>query len=243
MTATTVVELPRRGGDSYLTDGMTISSWLLTHDHKRIAILYCLSITAFFFIGGTAAAAIRLNLITPQGLLLDAETYNRIFTLHGVVMVWLFLVPSIPTTFGNFLLPLMIGAKDLAFPRIQARRASEDWVCLGRRVRHRGYRPAPRIAGQPGSCGRFGGEVKPPGNRLREGPECGERCGAKRVSLASLLIAANASSPGSRTSTKVRSPALCATSFDFTGDSFLLCERCPDAQRSKSICGEKLTSQ
>jgi cytochrome c oxidase subunit I len=118
MTAATVVELPRRGADSYLTDGSTLASWLLTHDHKRIAILYCLSITAFFFVGGAAAAAIRLNLITPQGLLLDAETYNRIFTLHGVVMVWLFLVPSIPTTFGNFLLPLMLGAKDLAFPRI-----------------------------------------------------------------------------------------------------------------------------
>ncbi|HWD58470.1 MAG TPA: cytochrome c oxidase subunit I [Stellaceae bacterium] len=118
MTATTIVELPRPRGDSYLTDGTTLSSWLLTHDHKRIAILYCLSITVFFFIGGAAAALIRLNLITPRGLLLDAETYNRIFTLHGVVMVWLFLVPSIPTTFGNFLLPLMLGAKDLAFPRI-----------------------------------------------------------------------------------------------------------------------------
>ncbi len=118
MTAATIVELPHRHGDSYLTDGTTISSWLLTHDHKRIAILYTLSITGFFFIGGAAAALIRLNLLTPQGLLLDAETYNRIFTLHGVVMVWLFLVPSIPTTFGNFMLPLMLGAKDLAFPRI-----------------------------------------------------------------------------------------------------------------------------
>ncbi|MFZ2008243.1 MAG: cbb3-type cytochrome c oxidase subunit I [Stellaceae bacterium] len=118
MTATTVAELPQRHGDSYLTDGTTISSWLLTHDHKRIAILYCLSITVFFFVGGAAAALIRLNLLSPQGLLLDAETYNRTFTLHGVVMVWLFLVPSIPTTFGNFMLPLMLGAKDLAFPRI-----------------------------------------------------------------------------------------------------------------------------
>ena len=118
MTTITVVDIPQRRGDSYLTDGATISSWLLTHDHKRIAVLYCLTITTFFFIGGAAAALIRLNLLTPQGLLLDAETYNRTFTLHGVVMVWLFLVPSIPTTFGNFLLPLMLGAKDLAFPRI-----------------------------------------------------------------------------------------------------------------------------
>ncbi|HEX3862810.1 MAG TPA: cytochrome c oxidase subunit I [Stellaceae bacterium] len=119
MTVTTIGELPRQGeGDSYLTDGTTLGSWLLTHDHKRIAILYCLSITVFFFIGGAGAALIRLNLMTPQGTLFDAETYNRLFTLHGVVMVWLFLVPSIPTTFGNFLIPLMLGAKDLAFPRL-----------------------------------------------------------------------------------------------------------------------------
>jgi cytochrome c oxidase subunit I len=118
MTVTTIAELPRERGDSYLTDGSTLSSWLLTHDHKRIAVLYCLTITTFFFIGGAAAALIRLSLLTPRGALLDAETFNRTFTLHGVVMVWLFLVPSIPTTFGNFLIPLMIGAKDLAFPRL-----------------------------------------------------------------------------------------------------------------------------
>jgi cytochrome c oxidase subunit 1 len=118
MTVTTIADVPPRRGDSYLTDGTTIASWLLTNDHKRIAILYCLTITVFFFIGGAAAALIRLNLLTPRGLLFDAETYNRIFTLHGVVMVWLFLVPSVPTTFGNFLIPLMLGAKDLAFPRI-----------------------------------------------------------------------------------------------------------------------------
>ncbi len=103
---------------SYLTNGTTLASWLLTRDHKRIAILYFISITAFFFVGGAAAALIRINLLTPQGTLLDAETYNRVFTLHGVVMVWLFLVPSIPTTFGNFMLPLMLGARDLAFPRL-----------------------------------------------------------------------------------------------------------------------------
>jgi len=118
MTVTTVAELPHERGGSYLTDGTTLASWLLTRDHKRIAILYTLTITAFFFIGGAAAAVIRLNLLTPEGTLVDAATYNRIFTLHGVVMVWLFLVPSIPTTFGNFLIPLMLGAKDLAFPRL-----------------------------------------------------------------------------------------------------------------------------
>jgi cytochrome c oxidase subunit 1 len=111
-------DLPAPPADSYLTDGATLASWLLTRDHKRIAILYFISITAFFFVGGAAAALIRINLLTPQGTLLDAETYNRVFTLHGVVMVWLFLVPSIPTTFGNFMLPLMLGARDLAFPRL-----------------------------------------------------------------------------------------------------------------------------
>ncbi len=104
--------------DSYLTDGWTIRSWLLTTDHKRIALLYLASITAFFFLGGTAAAIMRLNLLTPVGTLVSAETYNRLFTMHGVVMVWFFLVPAVPVTLGNFIVPLMIGARDLAFPRL-----------------------------------------------------------------------------------------------------------------------------
>lgn len=99
-------------------DGYTIRSWLLSHDHKRIAILYLLSVTGFFLIGGVSAALIRLELITPQGDLLSHDGYNRAFTLHGVIMVWLFLIPSIPNTLGNFLIPLMIGARDLAFPRL-----------------------------------------------------------------------------------------------------------------------------
>lgn len=103
---------------SYLEDGKTLRSWLLTTDHKRIAILYAISITVFFFIGGTAAALIRYNLITPQGALPSAETYNRLFTMHGVIMVWFFLVPAAPVTIGNFIIPLMIGARDLAFPKI-----------------------------------------------------------------------------------------------------------------------------
>jgi cytochrome c oxidase subunit I len=103
---------------SYLTDGLTLRSWLLTTDHKRIALLYLGSITLFFFIGGFAAALVRLNLIEPRGLLGSAETYNRLFTLHGVVMVWFFLVPAVPVTLGNFLIPLMLGARDLAFPRL-----------------------------------------------------------------------------------------------------------------------------
>ena len=95
---------------SYLTDGNTLRSWLATHDHKRIAILYALAITFFFFLGGIAAALIRLELATPAGDVMSADTYNKTFTFHGVVMVWFFLIPSIPTTLGNFLLPIMVGA-------------------------------------------------------------------------------------------------------------------------------------
>jgi cytochrome c oxidase subunit I len=103
---------------SYLTDGYGLRSWLLTTDHKRIALLYFATITFFFFVGGAAAALVRYNLIVPEGLISSAETYNRLFTMHGVVMVWLFLVPAVPVTLGNFLVPLMLGARDLAFPRL-----------------------------------------------------------------------------------------------------------------------------
>src|SRR6266849_3800399 len=104
--------------ENYLNIGYSVKSWLLTTDHKRIAILYLLVITVMFFIGGLAITIVRLNLMTPDGSLVDADTYNRLFTLHGVIMVFFFLVPVIPTVLGNFFLPLMIGAKDLAFPRI-----------------------------------------------------------------------------------------------------------------------------
>jgi cytochrome c oxidase subunit 1 len=102
---------------SFLTAEHTVASWLFTRDHKRIALLFFASITFFFFVGGFAATLIRLNLATPEGLLQPA-VYNRMFTMHGVIMVWFFLIPSIPTTFGNFFVPLMIGARDLAFPRV-----------------------------------------------------------------------------------------------------------------------------
>jgi cytochrome c oxidase subunit I len=104
--------------NSYLREGFTLRSWLLTHDHKRIALLYMISITGFFFLGGAAATLIRLELMTPAGDLVDAHTYNELFTVHGVVMVWFFLIPSIPATLGNFLIPLMIGAREVAFPRL-----------------------------------------------------------------------------------------------------------------------------
>jgi cytochrome c oxidase subunit 1 len=103
---------------SYLTEGFSLKSWLTTHDHKRIALLYLVSITAFFFVGGAAAALIRLELVTPNGDLVTHDTYNKLFTMHGVIMVWMFLIPSIPSALGNFLIPMMIGARDLAFPRL-----------------------------------------------------------------------------------------------------------------------------
>jgi cytochrome c oxidase subunit 1 len=104
--------------DSYLAAGYSLRSWLTTHDHKRIALLYMGAITAFFFIGGAAATLMRLNLATPEGTLVQAKTYNELFTAHGVIMVWFFLIPSIPSVLGNFLIPLMVGARDLAFPRL-----------------------------------------------------------------------------------------------------------------------------
>jgi cytochrome c oxidase subunit 1 len=104
--------------DNYLRDGYGLRSWFFTHDHKRIAVLYAISITVFFLLGGAAAGIMRLELVTPQGDLVSDDTYNKLFTLHGVIMVWLFLIPSIPSVLGNFLLPLMLGAKDLAFPRL-----------------------------------------------------------------------------------------------------------------------------
>jgi cytochrome c oxidase subunit 1 len=113
----TVVE-PPRVRETYLNVGQTLRSWLLTRDHKRIGILYCLSITFMFMIAAGGAALVRVNLLTPSGVLSEPSMYNKAFTIHGVLMVWWFLVPSIPTTLGNFLIPLMIGARDLAFPRL-----------------------------------------------------------------------------------------------------------------------------
>src|ERR1700728_687035 len=93
-------------------------SWLFTTDHKRIAVLYLISISVMFALGGVFAGLIRTELLTPEGDLFNSDTYNKIFTMHGVVMIFFFLIPSIPATFGNFLVPMMIGAEDLAFPRI-----------------------------------------------------------------------------------------------------------------------------
>src|SRR6187399_2414828 len=102
----------------YLNNGHGLKSWLLTKDHKRIAIMYLISISVMFLIGGLFAMGIRLELATPQGDFVSSDTYNKFFTMHGVIMVFFFLIPSIPAVLGNFMIPPMIGAKDLAFPRI-----------------------------------------------------------------------------------------------------------------------------
>jgi len=118
MSTAAVVESPAGSRVHYLNASYGIKSWLFTTDHKRIALLYLGSITFMFFIGGAAATLIRLHLIEPTGALVQPETYNKLFTVHGVVMIFFFLIPSIPAVLGNFLVPLMVGARDLAFPRI-----------------------------------------------------------------------------------------------------------------------------
>lgn len=102
----------------YLNAGYGLKSWLLTKDHKRIGLLYLFTISLFFIVGGVYAALIRVELLTPGGDLVTADTYNRMFTQHGIIMIFFFLVPSIPAVFGNFFLPMMIGARDLAFPKL-----------------------------------------------------------------------------------------------------------------------------
>ncbi|HTC95918.1 MAG TPA: cytochrome c oxidase subunit I [Terriglobales bacterium] len=114
-TPTASNEMPR---EHYLNSEFGIKSWLLTKDHKRIGILYLLSITFFFFIGGFFATLIRIHLLTPEGALVSADNYNKLFTMHGIMMVFFFLVPSVPAVLGNFVLPLMLGAKDVAFPKL-----------------------------------------------------------------------------------------------------------------------------
>ncbi len=109
---------PGQRRSHYLNAAYGAKSWLLTRDHKRIAILYLISISAFFLIGGLLAVWIRLELMTPGPDMVQPDTYNRLFTMHGVMMIFFFLIPGIPAVLGNFLVPLMIGARDLAFPKL-----------------------------------------------------------------------------------------------------------------------------
>jgi cytochrome c oxidase subunit 1 len=110
-------QIPAKTPENYLSEH-TVSSWLLTTDHKRIGILYLLSILVFFAIATVAAAMMRIELLSPNGDLVLPETYNKLFTIHGVLMVWFFLIPSIPAVLGNFVIPMMIGARDVAFPKL-----------------------------------------------------------------------------------------------------------------------------
>jgi cytochrome c oxidase subunit 1 len=116
IVATVALERPHE--ETYLSAGSTARSWLLTTDHKRIGILYMVSITLMFLVGGVAATVMRITLLSPGGSLVPMETYNKLFTIHGVIMVWFFLIPSIPSVLGNFVLPMMLGARDVAFPRV-----------------------------------------------------------------------------------------------------------------------------
>ena len=102
----------------YLNVNYGWRSWLFTVDHKRIAWLYLVAITFFFAVGGIAATLMRLNLIEPQGALMEPASYNKLFTMHGLIMIFFFLSPAVPAVLGNFLIPLMIGARDVAFPRL-----------------------------------------------------------------------------------------------------------------------------
>src|SRR5439155_4374258 len=102
----------------YMNADRGIMSWFLTLDHKRIALMYFVLTSVAFLLGGIFAMAIRIEHLTPEPTIMGANTYNRMFTLHGVVMIFLFMIPAIPGVFGNFCLPLMLGAKDVAFPRL-----------------------------------------------------------------------------------------------------------------------------
>ena len=94
-----------------------ILSWLMSTDHKRIGIMYTLALLSFFAAGACAGLLMRLSLIAP-GKILSAQTYNEVFTVHGIIMIFLFVIPGIPVAFGNFFLPILIGARDVAFPRL-----------------------------------------------------------------------------------------------------------------------------
>ena len=104
--------------DNYLTHSRGLLSWLLTLDHKRIGLMYLVSVLGAFFMGGVFALLVRTQLLTPEGTIMEQDQYNQAFTLHGAIMVFLVIIPSVPASLGNFILPIMLGAKDVAFPRL-----------------------------------------------------------------------------------------------------------------------------
>jgi len=103
---------------NYLNHTTSVLSWLLTVDHKRIGLMYLVAVTVFFLFGGIAAGLVRVNLVSPHGAILELDQYNKAFTAHGTIMLFLFLIPVIPGVLGNFFVPMMIGAKDMAFPKL-----------------------------------------------------------------------------------------------------------------------------
>ncbi len=117
-TVAATVLAAEHAAPSYLEHGRGPRSWLLTLDHKRIGVMYLVAITAALLLGGVFALVLRVNLWRPEGQLVSNDTYNKLFTLHGAVMIFLFVIPGIPAALGNFVLPLQLGAKDLAFPRV-----------------------------------------------------------------------------------------------------------------------------
>ena len=125
MTTDTAITHTNSRDVNYLNASYGIKSWLLTLDHKRVGILYLVMTTVFFMIGGIFASLIRLELLTPQGDVFESDTYNKLFTMHGVAMIFFFLIPSVPAILGNFLLPIQIGARDVAFPKLNLL----SWYC------------------------------------------------------------------------------------------------------------------
>ena len=117
-TDTSNITGPAPVPDNYLTYSRGIWSWLFTLDHKRIGLMYLMSVLGAFFIGGIMALLVRTQLLVPEGLIMDQDQYNQVFTLHGAIMVFLVIIPSIPGALGNFILPVMLGAKE---------RSPSDW--------------------------------------------------------------------------------------------------------------------
>jgi cytochrome c oxidase subunit 1 len=117
-TVDLVAPEPRPDSDNYLTHEKGFLSWALTLDHKRIGVMYLASVLCAFALGGTFALILRTELLTPGKTIIEHDTYNQMFTLHGAVMVFLVIIPGIPAALGNIALPLQLGAKDVAFPRL-----------------------------------------------------------------------------------------------------------------------------
>ncbi|AUX36867.1 MULTISPECIES: cytochrome c oxidase subunit I [Sorangium] len=115
-------------GSDYIRATSGIMSWLTTVDHKRIGLMYLVSTFIAFLMGGVFALVLRLELLTPKATIISANAYNQMFTLHGAVMTFLFIIPSIPGALGNFLLPIMIGAKDVAFPKLNLLSLYLYWI-------------------------------------------------------------------------------------------------------------------